>query len=110
MAGELVPASWMRAEVDRHVTEASDAARRLEFVDVPLARRIATSLCALLDALDHDTSEFDRRVVYAAVRYFVQLEDGEHDFESEIGLHDDAEVVNAVARHLRRHDLLIPLP
>lgn len=109
MAGELAPAAWMRADVDRHLAAVRDASKRLEFVDVALAERIAATLCALLEAIDHETSERDRRIVYAAVRYFVQLDDGDHDFESEIGLHDDAEVVNAVARHLGRVDLLIPL-
>ncbi len=110
MAGELAPVTWMRADIARDLAAVRDASKRLEFVDVALAERVAASLHALLEALDHETPERDRRVVYAAARYFAQLDDGEHDFESEIGLHDDAEVVNAVARHLRRLDLLIPLP
>lgn len=110
MAGELVPASWLRAEVDRHLDETRAAAARREFVDLALAERVATNLRALLDGLDHDTPDGHRRAVYAAARYFVQMEDGEHDLESEIGFHDDAEVLNAVARLVGRTDLLIPLP
>ncbi len=109
MAGELVPATWMRADIDRHLAAVRDASKRLEFVDVALAEQIARTLHALLAAVEHETPERDRRIVYAAVRYFVQLDDGDHDFESEIGLHDDAQVVNAVARHLGRTDILIPL-
>jgi hypothetical protein len=109
MAGELAPATWMRADVDRHLAAVREASKRLEFVDVALAERVAASLNALLDAIDHETPERHRRIVYAAVRYFIQLDDGDHDFESEIGLHDDAEVVNAVVRHLGRIDLLIPI-
>lgn len=110
MAGELVPASWLRAEVDRHLDETRAAAARREFVDLALAVRVAAGLHALLDALDHDAPDGHRRAVYGAARYFVQMEDGEHDLESEIGFHDDAEVLNAVARLVGRVDLVIPLP
>lgn len=110
MAGELVPASWLRADVDRHLAAVREAAARREFVDVALAQRIADHLAAMLDALEHETPEGHRRVVYAAARYFVRVDDGDHDIESEIGFHDDAEVLNAVARYLQRHDLVIELP
>lgn len=110
MAGEALPASWFRAEVDRHLEETRAAARRREFVDLALAERVAAGLHALLAALDHDTPDAHRRAVYGAARYFVQMEDGEHDLESEIGFHDDAEVLNAVARFVGRADLVISLP
>jgi len=110
MAGELVPAAWLRLEVARHLDETRTAAERREFVDVALAERVAAGLTVLLTDIDDETPESRRRVVYAAARYFVQMADGEHDLDSEIGFHDDAEVLNAVARFVGRTDLVILLP
>jgi len=109
MAAAPEPAAWLALEVARHLDEAHAVAARREFVDVALAQRVAAGLTALLRALDDETPEAHRRVVYAAARYFVQMADGEHDLESEIGFHDDAEVLNAVARFVGRADLVIPL-
>lgn len=50
-----------------------------------------------------------RRLVQAAVTYFLMEDDEEPDLDSVAGLDDDAEVFNAVARAVGRADLVIPL-
>ena len=54
----------------------------------------------LLSSVKDDTPDAERLAIQAAVRYFVLEDDAESDLNSVIGLDDDAEVVNAVLRHL----------
>lgn len=109
MADTSEPSSWIRGEVQRHLGEVRAAALTREFVDLALAERVAGGLCALLDGLDHDTPDTARNAVYAAARYFALHDDGNPDLDSVVGFHDDAEVLNAVARYLGRQDLVIEL-
>lgn len=74
------------------------------------SRSVAGGLCALLNSLNHrDTPDTARNAVYAAARYFALHDDGNPDLDSVVGFHDDAEVLNAVARYLGRQDLVIEL-
>ena len=64
--------------------------------DPQLARSLADASLKLLGTLNEDTPEPTRRLVQAAVRYFV--------------IEDDAEVVNAVLRHLGYQDWIVNIP
>lgn len=109
MADAAEPPSWMRAAVQKHLTEVRAAAESREFVDVDLAARVAAGLLAMLDGLGFDTSEVHRRAVYGAARYFALHDDGYPDLDSVTGFDDDAEVFNAVARFVGRDDLVIKI-
>lgn len=77
-------------------------------VDARLADALAEASLALLEHLDDEgCSDEHRRLIQAAVRYFVLEEDADGDFSSPSGFDDDAAVMNAVARHLGREDLLV---
>jgi hypothetical protein len=104
-----VPQATLRSELEAHVGEIRAAAGKNEFLDVSLALRLAEVCSALLEEGERQGTEEAWRLVQAATRYFILDDDGEHDLESVCGLDDDAEVCNAVSRHLGRPDLVIEL-
>jgi hypothetical protein len=69
-------------------------------VDPTLANALVDASLKLLATLNEASPESTRRLVQAAVRYFLIEEDADSDLDSILGLDDDAEVVNAVMRHL----------
>ena len=73
-------------------------------VDPTLANNLAEASLRLLGTLKDDSPESTRRLVQAAVRYFVIEEDADSDLDSILGLDDDAEVLNAVLRKLGHSD------
>jgi hypothetical protein len=78
--------------------------------DPQLARGLADASLKLLGTLNEDTPEPTRRLVQAAVRYFVIEDDADSDLDSILGLDDDAEVLNAVLRRLGYQDWIVPIP
>lgn len=81
-----------------------------EDFDPQLARSLAEASLKLLGTLNDDTPDQTRRMVQAAVRYFVIEEDADSDLGSILGLDDDAEVLNAVLRRLGYHDWVVSIP
>jgi hypothetical protein len=73
-----------------------------ENIDPKLARTLIDKAIKLLGTVQPDTPEETRRLVQAAVRYLVIEDDATNDLGSILGLDDDAEVMNAVLRHLGR--------
>lgn len=71
-------------------------------VDPVLANSLVDTSLKLLSSLNDSSPETTRRVVQAAVRYFVIEDDADSDLDSILGLDDDAEVINAVLHHLGR--------
>ena len=102
----LVPATELRAELRAYAARIGSAAAANEMLDATLADAITRCCEGLLDLLEEDASEATRRLVQAAVRYFVVEEDVEPDRDTLWGLDDDAVVCGAVAGHLGREDLL----
>jgi hypothetical protein len=86
--------------VDDHLAEFEALVDKLEFLDLPLARLIGAQCHLMLAHLDSQSSDDERRLVQAAVRYFVHKDDSECDNTSPIGFDDDAEVAALVAREL----------
>ncbi len=78
-------------------------------VDPALARGLAEASLRLLGTLSDDSPETTRRLIQAAVRYFIIEDDADSDLDSILGLDDDAEVVNAVLRHLGHDKWLIQI-
>jgi uncharacterized membrane protein YkvA (DUF1232 family) len=79
-------------------------------VDPTLANTLAEASLRLLGTLKDASPESTRRLVQAAVRYFVIEEDADSDLDSILGLDDDAEVLNAVLRKLGHADWQIDVP
>lgn len=79
-------------------------------IDGVLAQGLVAASLSLLGTLNDDTPDRDRKIVQAAVRYFIIDEDGDADLESALGLDDDAEVMNAALRHLGHDGWLIDVP
>ena len=76
-------------------------------VDPTLGNALADASMKLLTTLRDDTPEERRVAIQAAVRYFVIEDDADSDLDSILGLDDDAEVVNAVLKHLGHDDWLV---
>jgi uncharacterized membrane protein YkvA (DUF1232 family) len=73
----------------------------------PLGFALADASMKLLTTLKDDTPEERRAAIQAAVRYFVIEDDADSDLDSILGLDDDAEVLNAVLKHLGHDDWLV---
>lgn len=90
----------MRRRVASYLVSIESLAREIDYLDIDLVERIANCCHRLIETLDEDASEDHRRLVQAAVLYFVLDEDVEGDTSSLIGFDDDRLVVEAVAREL----------
>jgi uncharacterized membrane protein YkvA (DUF1232 family) len=103
----LVSADELRREIAEYVAAVHARAQREEFVDVRLVDRVGDACLGLLSAIGDEAPPESRRLVQAAIRYFILESDADSDFSSVVGFDDDAEVVNAVARYLQRTDLVV---
>jgi len=90
----------LRRLVAQHLVRLESASREAEFIDAPMAGRIATLCHRLIDTIAPPVAEDHRRVVQAAVLYFSLEDDVEGDTISLIGLDDDNLVVTAVCQEL----------
>ena len=106
---KLVGKVVLREELNSYITLVKATAASGGVVNKEVARDLARKLATLLKELNEGLGEFDQRLIHAAVRYFVEDDDGEADFDSEDGYEDDVEIFNAVAERLGREDLQIDL-
>ena len=90
----------MTEALDRYLISVREAVERYPKVNVELAEAIAGQLSRLLAYSPANTPEVQQRWVQAAARYFFLSDDGAHDWESEDGFRDDAQVVAAVDQAL----------
>jgi hypothetical protein len=86
----------MRRRVTTYLVGIESLARQVDYIDVELVQSIANRCCRLIDGVDVRSSEEHRRLVQAAVLYFLVDEDAESDTSSLIGFDDDRLVVDAV--------------
>lgn len=100
----LVALEQLRAELKAYASHLEATGAANELLDATLARAIVHCCEGLLE-MSEDADEPTRRLVQAAVRYFVIEEDVEPDRDSLWGLDDDAVVCGAVASFLDREDL-----
>ncbi|OIP42621.1 MAG: hypothetical protein AUK47_03910 [Deltaproteobacteria bacterium CG2_30_63_29] len=93
------PRSELLAGLERWRRQLAEVKRTREFFDAQLAERLLRAAGCLLEELGRaNLSAHQRDAISAAILYLVDDDDGEPDFESLIGLDDDAEVMQAVAR------------
>lgn len=69
-------------------------------LDVPWIEEVAMRARGLVRRLGPATPEPERRMIQAAVRYFVLSDDAEGDLVSLLGFDDDARVIEAVEQRL----------
>lgn len=101
-----VPEAVLRSELRSYLGGVVRRAREQPLLDLPMARDLADRCGALLDGLAADAPELHRRLVQAALRYFILDDDVESDTGSMTGFDDDAIVVDVVARAVGREDLI----
>ncbi len=111
IAAQLIPVHELFSQVRAYQQE---IAQRADWgdsdVDPALARALVESSLKLLGTLGENTPETTRRLIQAAVRYFVLTDDADGDFDSILGLDDDAEVMNAVLTHLGHDRWTVDIP
>ncbi len=90
----------LRRLVAAHLVKLETLAREVDYLDVELATDVANRCHRLIDTIAPPVSEDHRRLVQAAVLYFILDEDVEGDTTSLIGLDDDRLVVTAVCDEL----------
>ena len=107
--GDLLPRTALRDEVLSYLRLVQSMAETNRAINDEMAEAVAKRLVSMLKKTGKDAPEFDRRVLQAACRYFCLEGDGEDDLDSEEGFDDDCDVMNAVAEHLGRPELMIDL-
>lgn len=70
-----------------------------EFLDMAALNEITDRILRML-TLAPGLANGQRFIVYAAVHFFLQYDDDDHDYESILGLEDDVGVINAVIAHV----------
>ncbi|MCH9686985.1 MAG: hypothetical protein K0V04_36455 [Deltaproteobacteria bacterium] len=101
------PLADLRAELAEYTAKIAAKEPRNEMLDASVGKGLSQACSAMLDMVEAGADEATRRLVQAAVRYFVVEDDVEPDLDSLWGLDDDAAVCNAIARHLGRDDLVV---
>jgi hypothetical protein len=100
-------AEALSAELGEYVHAVQQLKALSANIDLLTAERVVAALEALLREHDRHGDE-GRRLVQAAVEYFVREEDDE-EITGVLGFDDDIQVINAVIRALGRPGLLLPL-
>jgi translation initiation factor 2B subunit (eIF-2B alpha/beta/delta family) len=104
------PGASALARTVRHYLEVlRDRHQDNELVDLGSAEQLAEGLLELLRDADEDLEKEHRQALSVAVLYFELEDDVAHDSDEVLGLEDDIEVFNAVARYLDRADLVIEI-
>ncbi len=106
----LIPVHQLFAEVRSYQQTIAKRARDDEDIDPKLGKALVDASMRLLGTLKEETPETTRRLVQAAVRYFVIEDDADSDLDSILGLDDDAEVINAVLAKLGHKEWLVQVP
>jgi uncharacterized membrane protein YkvA (DUF1232 family) len=97
---DLIPASELVAQVETYLVAVESSAEKREFVDVQTARLIAEHCRRQIELIVPALDGRLRRLIQAAVLYFVLEDDGEPDTDSVVGFDDDLEIVELVKKEL----------
>lgn len=89
----------LRRALKQYDTTVRSVAPFVDFLDVDEAQQLLRACEALLDAAEASTEDDVHQLVQAAVLYLI-LEDEDEEITGVLGLDDDAQVLNAVARTL----------
>jgi hypothetical protein len=105
----LASPAALRMEVRAWQSRMHTVVEHRDLLDPELGDRLATCCMRLLRWLDRpDTPE--HRLVHLACRYLACDDDGEADFDSVLGLDDDAAVINAVVEAIGHPEWRVELP
>ena len=102
---EPVDHATLTSLLTEHVADISAQSGSDEPPNLKKALQLAAACRGLLDEAQRREGPDARRLVQAAVNYFIRNDDGDPDLTSAHGLDDDEAVCRAVARHLGRNDL-----
>lgn len=90
----------LRRDIEAYMELVEEKSYEYEFMDTVSARLIARDFLEFLERTPDDLSEFERKLLQAGVRYFVENDDAEDDFTSPIGFDDDTQVKDVVLEFL----------
>lgn len=102
----LVSTDLLQDQVQMYYKQLEAMADDGDVLDLESVTDITVRCERLLDEVEDDMPEEHRRLIQAAVLYFVNVEDSDTDVESLIGFDDDAAVVEAVAVAIGRAHVL----
>ena len=103
----LIDLEELIEELQAYREELLEDISQSDFADGDLAATLSARLLELLERAAQSYDEDDHRHAQAALRYFMESADGDHDMDSPAGFDDDREVFNAVATRLGHDDLVI---
>lgn len=101
-----VPIQEYVKAINKYEIRIIDEYSRNEFLNIKLANNIIL----VFKNLCHEYDNFDisqKKYFIAALRYFIDAEDIDDDFESFFGFEDDAEITNEMLTLINREDLII---
>jgi|SaaInlStandDraft_3_1057020.scaffolds.fasta_scaffold123920_1 hypothetical protein len=81
--------------VKSYLIEAQKALYENEFIDIKSAEKLAATSQYLIEVMPSLSPEY-QKLAKAAIKYFLESDDDEHDFESIFGFDDDVKVMNHV--------------
>lgn len=103
----LIDLEELIEELQAYREELLEELAQSDFADGDLAATLSARLLELIERVAQSYDEEDHRHAQAALRYFMESVDGDHDMDSPAGFDDDREVFNAVASRLGHDDLVI---
>ena len=89
----------LEQSVKSYLTEAQNALYENEFIDIKSAEKLAATSQYLIEVMDSLSPEH-QTLAKAAIKYFLESDDDEHDFESIFGFDDDITVMNHVLERI----------
>lgn len=109
MDAEYPGAEALLGEVNAYLAHLRDLHKQDETLDLTTAELLASGCSKLIGRLDTNAPVSALQAVLVAVHYFVLEDDASDDAASCLGLDDDVEVFNAVAKSLGHTDLVIAI-
>ena len=98
----------LREKVDSYLKDATSALKQNEFLDIESAKVLVKPSHFLIEILSTLSDEHYKYVV-AAIYYFIESDDDEHDFDSIFGFEDDIKVMNYVLNKIGHKDKKIEI-
>jgi len=89
----------LSTKVSEHLSAAKESLESNEFIDINAAESLAKVSHYLIEKLSGLSNEH-RQLAVAAIYYFIESDDEEHDFDSILGFDDDISVMNKVLDYI----------
>ena len=98
----------LKHQVQAHLSKLASASTYNDYLDIKIAKHIASVISELLDQYD-SFDDKEKALIFGAVQYFVQDRDMQSDTTSVLGLDDDVLVLNYVLDEIGRSELKVEL-